>query len=61
MPRPTARLALRATTLAAVLALAGCASAPDWKPAPPDQTLARADVPAGLPAGAGVRWIRLEG
>lgn len=55
MPRPTARLARRATTLAAVLALAGCASAPDWKPAPPDQALARADVPARLPAAAAAR------
>ena len=42
----------RATTLIAALALAGCASAPDWKPAPADQALAQADVPARLPSAA---------
>jgi outer membrane protein, multidrug efflux system len=41
------------TTLAAALALAGCASAPDWKGAAPAQALQQADVPAQLPAAAG--------
>lgn len=42
----------RTTALIAALALAGCASAPDWKPAPADQALAQAEVPARLPAAA---------
>jgi outer membrane protein, multidrug efflux system len=40
----------RATALIAALALAGCASAPDWKAAPADQALAQAEVPARLPS-----------
>ena len=42
----------RTTALIAALALAGCASAPDWKPAPADQALAQAEVPALLPSAA---------
>jgi NodT family efflux transporter outer membrane factor (OMF) lipoprotein len=41
------------TALAAALALAGCASAPDWKGAAPGQALTQADVPTRLPAAAG--------
>jgi len=41
------------TAMAAALALAGCASAPDWKGNPPAQALQQADVPAQLPAAAG--------
>jgi len=41
------------TALVAALALAGCASAPDWKGPAPDQALQQADVPARLPAAAG--------
>jgi multidrug efflux system outer membrane protein len=46
------RPAWRTTASIAALALAGCATAPDWKPAPPDQALARAEVPARLPSAA---------
>ena len=42
----------RTTALIAALALAGCASAPDWKPAAPDRALAQAEVPARLPSAA---------
>ena len=52
MPRPTLQPELRTAALAAALALAGCASAPDWKPAPPDQALAQAEVDARLPVAA---------
>lgn len=41
------------TAIAAALLLAGCASAPDWKGAPPAQALQQADVPARLPSAAG--------
>jgi len=41
------------TAAAAALALAGCATPPDWKGAPPGQALQQADVPAQLPAAAG--------
>ena len=40
----------RTTAGIAALALAGCATAPDWKPAQPDQALAQAEVAARLPA-----------
>jgi len=39
--------------LVAALALAGCATAPDWKAAAPAQALVQADVPQRLPAAAG--------
>lgn len=41
------------TTLVAALALAGCASGPDWKGPAPGQALQQADVPARLPSAAG--------
>ena len=41
------------TALMAALVLAGCASAPNWKGAAPDQALQQADVPARLPTVAG--------
>ena len=51
--RPSTRRSAQAATLVLAAVLAGCASAPNWKSAPPDQALAQADLPVQLPVPGG--------